>query len=136
MVYELVWKNQRLNCFTHACSGIDTHTHALKNSIRSMHIKHTQMTVLLSPSTLIHPPAAISALQRKRCGSHFSQDSGFPFWIVAHAGADIYYILTVHQHTHTRIGTYTQAYKQKATKTNSGLHFSLQLQGIPSVNMT
>lgn len=27
-------------------------------------------------------------------------------------------------------------YKQKATKTNTGLHFSLWLQGIPSVNMT
>lgn len=27
-------------------------------------------------------------------------------------------------------------YKQKASKTNSGLHFSMQLQGIPSVNVT
>ena len=29
-----------------------------------------------------------------------------------------------------------QGYKQEATKTNTGLHFSPQLQGIPSVNMT
>lgn len=30
----------------------------------------------------------------------------------------------------------TPLQRQKATKTNSSLHFSMQLQGIPSVNMT
>ena len=39
-------------------------------------------------------PAAIPALWREGCGGHLSEDSGFPFWITAHAGTDIYDILT------------------------------------------
>lgn len=100
MVYELVWKNQCLNCFTHACNGIDTHMHEKLHTL--MHINtHTNDSV-----HCVHffTPAAISALQREGCGSHLSVDSGFPFWIIAHTGGYILHTyINTHTHLHRRI---------------------------------
>lgn len=94
------------------------------------------MTVLLSPSVYLCTPAVISALWRKGASSHRNQTLIFGS---LHMRAQMY-ITCLHQHIHTHVHlhtlTCTLAYKQKATKTNSGLHFSLQLRGIPSVNMT
>lgn len=120
---------------THAAALLHTYTEK-KNQCAHPHRRTSKMTTL--PYTCCTPCCYSCSLEKNTVAAACQEDSGFLFWIIARADADPYYTLTPYVHTHVRLHrpTYTQAYKQKATKTNSGLHFSLQLEGIPSVNMT
>lgn len=125
MVYELVWKNQHLNYFTKARSGTYTPMHE-KKSIRTY--MHVHITELLSPE-YTSETLLLFLLSRKKVVVTICQ------WIQAflfgsfHMQAQILHT-SINTHTHTHICTYTgslthKAYKHKATKTNTGLHFSL-----------
>lgn len=83
MVYELVWKNQCLNCFTHACRSIATHMHKKQTKNKTlMHVNtHPNDNVAVTEkATLLQPHCY---LETKLCRL-FSQYSSYLFWIIAH----------------------------------------------------
>ena len=101
MVYELVWKNQRLNCFTHACSGIDTHMHEKLHTL--MHINtHTNDSFAGSP--LLYPRCYSCSLERRL---RWPFVRGFRFSFLDHCTRWHRYIWHTYINTHTHICTYT-----------------------------
>lgn len=75
-----------------------------------MHINtHTNDSVAVTEYTS-SPPLLFLLSREKVCGGHLSEDSGFPFWIIAHAGTDTVYITYLHQYTHTHTRALTRAY--------------------------
>lgn len=104
MVYELVWKNQRLNSFTHACSGIDTHMHEKPHTL--MHVNtHTNDSVAFTEYT--SSPFLLFLFSREKVVVTICQRTQvFPFGSLHMQAYDIYYIL-ISTHTHTHICPYT-----------------------------
>jgi len=109
-----------------ACSGVDArmqwrqYTHAAALTLAcggvDARMKHS-----------IHIQTYTSELQRPAATSEHvvvshSQDSAFPFWIVAHADADIYDMLTVYLHTHSLTHTHTHTHTHSHTHTHACMH--------------
>lgn len=78
-------------------------------------------------------PLLLTLLSREKSVVAISQRNEVFRFGLLHTQAQIY---ITYSHGQINMYTLTPAYLQKATKTNIGLHFSLLLQGIPSVNMT
>lgn len=120
---ELLYTLMQQHCYTH--------THAFKVVLINPHpndnVAVTEKAELPTAAVLFGEKTAPPFLRRLRFFSAFGYGTVWRV-IVIHAVTHIY----VRSHEPTD----TQEYKQKATKTNSRLHFLLQLQGIPSVNMT
>lgn len=92
MVYELVWKNQRLNCFTQARSGTYTPgREKRKNDKWQSCCHHTE---------LLHPCCFSCSLEKKRgCGSHLS--GGFRLSFSDHFTCGHRYYIHQYVHTHS-----------------------------------
>lgn len=113
MVYELVWKNQRLNCFTHACNGIDTHMHEKFHTL--LHIRtYANDSVAVTEHT--SSPLPLLGLSREKVVVAIRQRIQVFLFGSLHMQAKIY-ITYLHQCTYTGSLTHRRINRKQPKQT-------------------
>lgn len=117
MVYELVWKNQRLNCFTHARSGTYTPLHE-KNNLHT-HI-NTRTNDRVAVTGYTSTPLLLFLLSRKKVAVAICQRIQAFLFGSFHMQAQILHT-SINAHTHiqhalTQVHLHTECTNRKQPK--------------------